>query len=198
MGALWTLEAFEALGDIRSRGVRSQVLSQAIMQRQWTGHPVHEWSLPSTAESGSWTERFQRVAQVMSTDLFTVGPDDLVDVAASMMQWKRIRHVPVEDDQGLLVGFISYRSLLRLVADGRAGQPVPVREIMEAEPVTVGPGESCLGAMRLMQEEGVACLPVVHEGRLVGIVSERDFLGMARVLFEEALKREGGDGAQKG
>ncbi len=197
-GALWTLEAFEALGDIRSRGVRSQVLSQAIMQRQWTGQPVHEWSLPSTAESGSWTERFQRVAQVMSTDLFTVGPDDLVDVAASMMQWKRIRHVPVEDDQGLLVGFISYRSLLRLVADGRAGQPVPVREIMEAEPVTVGPGESCLGAMRLMQEEGVACLPVVHEGRLVGIVSERDFLGMARVLFEEALKREGGDGAQKG
>ncbi len=187
-GAMWTLEAFEALSDIRSRGVRSQVLTQAIMRRQWTGQPVHEWTLPTPEERGAWTERFQRVAQVMSTDLFTVGPDDLVDVAASMMQWKRIRHVPVEDAQGLLVGFVSYRSLLKLVAEGRAGQPVPVREIMHAEPVTVGPGESCLGAMRLMQEKGVGCLPVVHEGRLVGIVSERDFLPVARALFEEALE----------
>jgi len=174
----------------RGRGARCQVLTQAIMRRQWTGQPVHEWTLPTPEERGAWTERFQRVAQVMSTDLFTVGPDDLVDVAASMMQWKRIRHVPVEDAQGLLVGFVSYRSLLKLVAEGRAGQPVPVREIMQAEPVTVGPGESCLGAMRLMQEKGVACLPVVHEGRLVGIVSERDFLAVARALFEEALERE--------
>ena len=157
------------------------------MRRQWTGQPVHEWSLPTAAERGSWKERYQRVAQVMSTDLFTVGPDDLVDVAASMMQWKRIRHVPVEDAQGLLVGFVSYRSLLRLVAEGRTGEPVPVREIMHPEPVTVAPGESCLAAMRLMQEKGVGCLPVVHEGRLVGIVSERDFLPVARALFEEAL-----------
>jgi CBS domain-containing protein len=46
--------------------------------------------------------------------------------------------------------------------------------------------------MRLMQEKGVACLPVVHEGKLLGIVSERDFLQVARSLFEEALagKRE--------
>ena len=186
-GALWTLESFEALSDIQSRGARSQVLTQAMMRRQWTGQPVHEWSLPTAAERGSWKERYQRVAQVMSTDLFTVGPDDLVDVAASMMQWKRIRHVPVEDAQGLLVGFVSYRSLLRLVAEGRTGEPVPVREIMHPEPVTVAPGESCLAAMRLMQEKGVGCLPVVHEGRLVGIVSERDFLPVARALFEEAL-----------
>lgn len=189
-GALWMLEAFEALRDIRSRGLRSQVLTQAVMRRQWTGQPVHEWSLPSPTERGVWTERFQRVAQVMSTDLFTVGPGDLVDVAASLMQWKRIRHVPVEDDQGRLVGLVSYRSLLRLVAEGHAAQPVPVREIMHADPLTVSPGESCLTAMRVMQQRGVACLPVVHEGRLVGIVSERDFLPVARALFEEALARQ--------
>jgi CBS domain-containing protein len=190
-GALWTLDAFEALGDIRSKGARCQVLTQAIMRRQWTGTPVHEWTLPSSTEHGRWTDRYQRVAQVMSTDLFTVRPDDLVDVAASMMQWKRIRHVPVEDDTGRLVGLISYRSLLRLVAEGHAGTPVPVREIMHADPVTVSPTDSCLSAMRTMQDQGVACLPVVHEGRLVGIVSERDFLQVARALFEEELERGG-------
>jgi CBS domain-containing protein len=97
----------------------------------------------------------------------------------------------VEDDTGRLVGLISYRSLLRLVAEGHAGTPVPVREIMHADPVTVSPTDSCLSAMRTMQDQGVACLPVVHEGRLVGIVSERDFLQVARALFEEELERGG-------
>ena len=45
----------------------------------------------------------------MSTDLFTVKPDDLIDLAASVMDWRHIRHVPVEDDEGHLVGLVTHR-----------------------------------------------------------------------------------------
>ena len=44
----------------------------------------------------------------------TVHPEDLVDLAASVMEWEHIRHVPVEDTDGRLVGLVSHRALLRL------------------------------------------------------------------------------------
>jgi CBS domain-containing protein len=129
----------------------------------------------------------------MTTDLFTVRPDDLVDVAASVMQWKHVRHVPVENDAGDLVGLLSYRSLLRVLSDGlaRGGHPVPVRDIMQAEPVTTRPDTKCIDAIRVMKDRGVSCLPVVLAGRLVGIVSERDFLELSFRLYEQAIERDG-------
>ncbi|MFL5521355.1 MAG: CBS domain-containing protein [Gemmatimonadales bacterium] len=189
-GAAWMLEAYHALNEIRSPTARCQVLTRAIMARQWNGVPVHEWSLPSMSDEDRWQERFRRVSQVMSTDLFTIGPDDLVDVAAAVMHWKRIRHVPVEDATGRLVGLVSYRALVRLVGEGRGGARVPVREIMSPDPVTVGPGESCRNAMHIMHDRRLSCLPVVHDGRLVGIVSERDFLQVALELFDGMLAQD--------
>jgi len=189
-GAAWMLEAYQALGDIRSPTVRSQVLTRAIMARQWIGVPVHEWTLPTMSDEGRWQERYRRVSQVMSTDIYTLGPDDLVDVAAAVMHWKRIRHVPVEDAAGRLVGLVSYRALVRLVGEGRGGQRVPVREMMTPDPVTVSPGESCRNAIHLMHDRRLSCLPVVHDGRLVGILSERDFLQVALELFDGMLAQE--------
>ena len=189
-GAAWMLEAYHALNEIRSPTARCQVLTRAIMARQWNGVPVHEWSLPSMSDEDRWQERYRRVSQVMSTDLFTIGPDDLVDVAAAVMHWKRIRHVPVEDATGRLVGLVSYRALVRLVGEGRGGARVPVREIMSPDPVTVGPGESCRNAMHLMHDRRLSCLPVVHDGRLVGIVSERDFLQVALELLDGMLAQD--------
>ena len=55
----------------------------------------------------------------MSTDLFTVHPDDLVRLVANMMDWRDISHVPVEDDDGRLVGLVSHRHMVRLLAANR-------------------------------------------------------------------------------
>ena len=47
----------------------------------------------------------------MSTDLFTVRPSDLVDLTASVMDWRHVQHVPVEDDQGHLVGRVYQQTI---------------------------------------------------------------------------------------
>ncbi len=184
-GACWTLQAFERLRGIRSATVRSQAVTRAILARQWNGTPVHRWPLPDPTEVPSPEENYRTVAQVMTTDLFTLHPDDLVDIAASLMDWKHIRHIPVEDDQGRLVGLVSYRALLRLLARGRGPEGVPVRDLMHTAPVTIGPEASCREAIMLMRDRQVACLPVVHRDRLIGIVSERDFLALALTLVSE-------------
>jgi CBS domain-containing protein len=127
----------------------------------------------------------------MTTDLFTVRPEDLVDLAASVMDWEHIRHVPVEDDHGRLVGLVSHRALLRLVARGRSGDDsdsVPVSAIMKTEPVTIPPSTPTLEAMRLMREGKLGCLPVVKDGRLVGLVTEHDLIEVSAILLEKFLQ----------
>jgi len=128
----------------------------------------------------------------MSTDLFTVQPDDLIDLAASVMDWRHIRHVPVEDETGLLVGLVTHRNLLRLISQGireKAVDTPTVREVMVANPVTVSPSTITLNAIDLMREHRIGCLPVVENGQLVGIVTSYDFLEASARVFREHLSR---------
>ena len=137
----------------------------------------------------------------MTTDLFTVRPDDLVDLAASVMNWKHVRHVPVEDDEGRLIGIVSHRDLLRLLARGLSGGhtgPVAVKEIMIPDPLTVSPETPTVEAIRTMRHHNVGCLPVTKDGRLVGILTAQDFLNLSADLIETHLGQHQSDMALSG
>jgi len=128
----------------------------------------------------------------MSTDLFTLRPDDLVDFAASVMDWRHIRHVPVENEEGELVGLLTHRSLLRVLSRGLhkgSDEPLLVRDIMKAAPVTVSSATPTLEAIEVMRTSQVGCLPVVDDGQLVGIVTSFDFLDASARLFKEHLTK---------
>jgi CBS domain-containing protein len=184
-GARWTLDAHEALSTHRNPLARTQALTRLLIARQRTGAPVHTWPLP-TPEECVPTPAGTRVADIMSTDLFTVRPDDLMDVAASVMEWKHVRHVPVEDDAGTLVGLISHRELLALLATPGDARPRAVGEIMRPSPLTIRPSASCADALELLRDGTLGCLPVVENGQLVGIVTERDFLPFARAWLQRS------------
>jgi len=122
----------------------------------------------------------------MSTDLFTVQPDDLIDLVASVMDWRHVRHVPVEDEAGHLVGLITHRSLLRMWSNGvRTGGTV--REIMVPDPITVSPSTPSLEAIEIMRRNRIGCLPVVEANQLVGIVTSYDFLEASARLFQQHI-----------
>jgi CBS domain-containing protein len=131
---------------------------------------------------------YQTVGQFMSTDLFTVRPDDLVDLAASVMDWRHVRHVPVEDEAGRLVGLVTHRGLLHLFSRGsQASETLTVKDIMKADPLTVTSTTPTLEAMAIMRQHRVGCLPVVEGDQLVGIVTSYDFLEASARLFKEHL-----------
>jgi CBS domain-containing protein len=189
-GAQWMLDSFASMND-KPREFRTRVLAEEVLTRQKTNEPVHRWPVTKTPDLAGWIQNYQTVGQFMSTDLFTMRPDDLVDLAASLMNWRHIRHVPVEDNDGQLVGLISHRSLLRLIGhDSRAGdnKPVSVRDIMRTDPVTVSSTTSSLEAIDIMRRNRIGCLPVVDDGRLVGIVTSYDFLDASAKLFERELR----------
>ncbi len=190
-GAQWLLDSHSALQDRGKRAEQMAALTAAAWTRQEEGHPVHQWPLARMEEAGGWAGSYRRVDQYMTTDVFTVHEDEVIDLVANLMDWAHIRHVPVTDDQYRLVGLISYRQLLRFLAHdlphGR-GDPVPVRTVMQRNPITIGPETPTLEAVTLMRSSRVACLPVVKDGRLVGIVTERDFIGIAAQLLEAKLR----------
>ena len=187
-GSQWIMKSSNAVKD-RPTEVRSRLIAQEMLVRQKEGTPVHRWPVVETVEPGDWRQNYQTVGQLMATDLFTVRPDDLVDLAASVMTWRHIRHVPVEDDEGRLVGLVTHRSLLKLLSQGsrRDQVPVSVRQIMVTEPLTVSSTTPTLEAMEIMRTNRVGCLPILDDGRLVGIVTSYDFLDASATLFKDQL-----------
>ena len=188
-GARWMLESVANMGDKGTEDQRMRCLVSSMVEQQSSGKPVHEWILAAFCEQLDWRESYRHVSQYMATDLYTVRPDDIVDFAASLMDWRHVRHVPVEDDDGKLVGLVSHRALLRLVANGQLGgeHKVTVKEIMNPAPITISPETSTVDAIRLMREKQVACLPVTENGKLVGLVTEHDLIVVASHLMEEYL-----------
>ncbi|MDP2576353.1 MAG: CBS domain-containing protein [Gemmatimonadota bacterium] len=189
-GSQWLSRSLGGFKDEGTRGERLAALTGAMVERQKDGRPGHEWPLARLGEAGGWQDKYLRVEDYMTTDLFTVHEDELVDLVAFLMDQKHIRHVLVEDDSHRIVGLVSYRSLLRLLIRGRASESdtVPVGEVMVRDPITIPPETSTIEAIELMRDNRVSCLPVVKDGKLIGMVSERDFLPMARQLLEERLK----------
>ena len=113
----------------------------------------------------------------MSRDLFTLHPEDVIDLAASLMDWEHIRYVPVEDDTGKLCGLVSQRMILRLLIKQQAPraaaeEPIAVKEVMIPEPIIVSLTRPSSHADC---ERKISCLPVVEGERLVGIITEHDF-----------------------
>jgi CBS domain-containing protein len=187
-GAGWIMKSFSAMGSSGSKDARQRQLTSAMLENQKQGQPIHRWPIIEKGESDEWESCYRTVGQFMSTDLFTVSPDDLIDLAASVMDWRHIRHVPVEDDAGRLVGLVTHRGLLRMLSNGnRANVPTTVREVMISDPVTVSAAMSSLEAIEIMRRNRVGCLPVVEGDQLVGIVTSYDFLEASAKLFQQHL-----------
>ena len=187
-GAQWMMKSLGVIND-QPREVRNRLLAGEMLLRQKSEEPVHRWPVIEVNESDEWSKSYQTVGQFMSTDLFTVRPDDLADLAASVMTWRHIRHVPVEDAEGHLVGVVSHRSLLKLFTRGVPANenPITVRDIMTQDPLTVSSTTPTLEAMEIMRRNRVGCLPVLDDGRLVGIVTSYDFLDASARLFKQQL-----------
>lgn len=187
-GAQWQLESLAAFEERGTRAERMAALTAAMVARARDNAPVHGWTTAKLSEAGGWARHYAKLAQIMTTELFTVNQDELVDVVASLMEWEHIRHVPVEDTEHRLVGLVTHRDLLRLLARRKDdGDPTPVSAVMTRDPITARPDTPSLAALRLMREHDVGCLPVVDGTKLVGIVTEHDFLEVAGQLLEEQL-----------
>lgn len=112
--------------------------------------------------------------------LVVIGPDATVDEARQAMAAHGIRHLPVLDTKGELLGLVSQTDVL--IAGGAGRQPV--RDIMVLSPDIVDERSNVRHAALLMFRRKRSCLPVMRGSALAGIVTDADFLGVAITLME--------------
>jgi CBS domain-containing protein len=125
------------------------------------------------------------VRTIMTRDPITLTPDDDLATAMALMDEKKIRHVPVVDGAAL-VGVITDRDLLTAtgwlpVAERPADAPKLVKELLGRKPVVASPDDSTVMAAVDLTSREIGSLPVVEDGKLVGILTEMDLL---RVYWE--------------
>ncbi|HTM20400.1 MAG TPA: CBS domain-containing protein [Kofleriaceae bacterium] len=123
------------------------------------------------------------VSDLMSTALLTVRPGDTIERAELDMKLAGIRHFPVVDGRGRLVGVVSDRDLLR--AFGHVGaKQIKIADVMTTDVCTVTEYMPAANAAATMLERRFDCLPVVgDDGRLVGLISASDFLAVAERML---------------
>lgn len=195
-GSQWMLQSLKGMGELGTRFERLCALTAGAVNRQAEGKPSIEWTLAELEEAGGWRQHFMRVEQFMATDVFTVNQNDLVDLVAAMMQWRKLRYVMVEDEDHHLVGVVSARTLFQLLGEDLgeySGEPTPVHEVMNRAYHTVQPTTPTLEAIALMREHHVGCLPVTEEGHVVGLVTERHFVYLAEHLLRRAFSDRNGE-----
>jgi CBS domain-containing protein/gamma-glutamylcysteine synthetase len=186
-GARWQLSSWNSLRDRATPSERATAVVAATVQRQLSGRPVSEWERARLDETKVSPKNYQRVEHYMTSDLFTVHADDPIEMVANLMIWERIRHVPVEDEEHRLLGVVTHRAVMRFIMGGGSPRRTAVAEIMKRDVYTVTPETPTIEALRTMRRLKVGCLPVIHEERLVGIVTEEDFMDLAAKLLEEQI-----------
>ncbi|MCC5907544.1 MAG: CBS domain-containing protein [Balneolaceae bacterium] len=186
-GSYWMVKSYNSL--TKKDVTREQALTaitNAMIKNQRKGEPVHKWSLAKTDDLEMWQPSSLLVEEFMTTDLFTVQKDDIIELVANLFEWRRIRYVPVEDDSKHLVGLITMRMIFlefNNIIHNNGSSSKSVGEIMIKNPITIHPEASILEATDIMDTQSIGCLPVVKNNRLVGIITEQNYMTItARLL----------------
>ena len=129
------------------------------------------------------------VRDLMTTSVITMERNESLRTVDDVMRLGRIRHMPIVDDDGSLVGVVSQRDLfhsglLRALGFGshareKALDTLVVKEAMKTEVVTTSPDTPVTEAAKLMFERKIGCLVVLEAGKIAGILTEADFVRLA-------------------
>lgn len=185
-GSRWTTWMWRNSDPGLEQLQKQAALVEAMWRNQQSGLPVSEWPLePITAATGR-SVLDERVDLLMTTDLMTVSEDDLLEMAARVMEWRNVRHVPVENDQGEVIGIVTANDLDRFCRqhgvqhvsqiERAPGEELRVAEVVIRDPVFIFPDTTAGRAREIMIERGIGCLPVVAGKKLVGLITKQDIL----------------------
>ncbi len=186
-GAHWIIQSYNKLIKQTNKDEALTCITSSIIKNQMENKPVHKWQKAEIQDLEHWNPRQLLVEEFMTTDIFTVRKNDIIALAADMMDWQKIRYIPVENDKGKLSGLITSRILLRFLRknnDSNTLNKTTIAEIMIEKPITVKPDTNIMEAMDLMEKNKIGCLPVVQNGNLVGIVTEEDFFNLSKRIFK--------------
>lgn len=137
-----------------------------------------------------------KVRSRMKTELVTLAPEVTLREAVRLELQRKIRHIPIVDASGALLGIVTDRDIKRALPSPLTGQlaredydavldGTPLAKVMTRDPQSVSPDTTLAEAVKLMFEKKIGGLPVVESGKLVGIFTQTDALALCLDLLEK-------------
>jgi CBS domain-containing protein len=184
-GSRWIVNSYRNLKKKLGREEASVAVTAIMYNRRKDGKPVHEWAVADENESEGLSIHYKTVRDIMTTDLITVNENDLAELVLKVMEWRGIRHLPVEDNKGKLKGIVTKKRLVRYLEKIDENKLATASDVMAKDPVTISPDEDIKYAILLMLDRGISSLPVIDKGDLVGIITDND----TRSVWEKMKQR---------
>ncbi len=139
-----------------------------------------------------------KIKDIMTTEVFVLHATQTLELVRSLMRIKHVRHVPIVEQDNTFVGLMTHRDLLAQTISHLADvddneqeyldRHIHIMSIMKTDVITAGPDMDVCEAISLLLENKYGCLPVVTDGKLVGIVTEADFLKLTQKLLRKTEK----------
>ncbi len=138
------------------------------------------------------------VNEIMSAKVLTLKASDSLSTARELMKKEDIRHIPIVDEHHFPVGIVTHRDILRALdveikdnhiqsSDNKA---ILLEQIMSQKISYVRPGDPLRVAGLKLQKNKYGCLPVMEKDKLVGIITDSDFVDVAINLIEQVEQAE--------
>lgn len=139
----------------------------------------------------------EKVRSRMKTELVTLSAEETLRDAVTLELQRKIRHIPIVDAKGALVGIVTDRDIKRALPSPLTGQlaseeydsvldQTRLSKVMTRDPQSVSPEAPLADAVKLMFEKKIGGLPVVENGKLVGIFTQTDALKLCLDLLQKA------------
>ncbi|MCK5876402.1 MAG: CBS domain-containing protein [Candidatus Marithrix sp.] len=135
------------------------------------------------------------VKDLMSSELYTLKPTDTIQHARELMLEKRIRHIPIVEEDGKFVGLLTKQDILAISVSALADidvnerdeleSNVPISEVMISEVVIAEENTNLIKAANFMLQQKHGCLPVFKDEKLIGILTESDFVKLSLYLMKK-------------
>ena len=182
-GSSWIKKSNSLLKETMTRDIANATLTAHMYRNQKKGKPVHEWEAVYENDILNLDMSITKLEKYMTTEVFVVNEEDLVEMVAKVMEWKKIHHIPVVDRNNKVTGIITSTNLEKI--QGQDQKLIVARDIMVKDIVTAESNISIEEANRIMIEKGIGCLPIIELGELVGILTRHDLIKIIHSKKEE-------------
>jgi len=171
-GSKWLTRNKRSLVKKISNYETNALLTYHTYKNQQQNIPVHKWENITIAPV-EISKKYDKLYKVMSTGIFVVNENDLIELVFKIMEWKKIHHVPVMNKDNKIVGLITKDQLRTYDFSNLKNKNIIAKRIMNADFISLSPETSTARAARLMDAEKT-CVLVMDELELLGIFTKND------------------------
>ena len=171
-GSVWITNSYRKLRKKMTKNIANATLTSCMYKRQISGKPVHNWKLASEKNCISIDVNISKLEKFMTTEVFVVNENDLIDLVIKIMKWKNIHHIPVVNHENKITGLITKKNLDK--SDYSKGNLLIAKDIMVKNIITVNSDTSIEEANIIMVRNKIGCLPILEFGELIGILTKND------------------------